>query len=156
MDLTTLIDGPSALIVGGGTLLATVLRSGFGDCRITLVKLAGLGRRGFDLDHTRAELGLQIQEIRQDGLLRAVPLPGHAPGMVGLLVQEDAGLTVLAADAAWSVRAGREERPVHPLARVAFHDPALEATSGAALRAFLHANPGARLHVSHDAPEGWT
>jgi hypothetical protein len=75
--------------------------------------------------------------------------------MVGLLAQEDAGLTVLAADAAWSVRAGREARPVHPLARVAFHDPAQEAASGAALRAFLHANPGARLHVSHDHPEDW-
>lgn len=73
MDLSTLIDGPSALIVGGGTLLATVLRSGLGDCRMTLRKLAGLGRNGFDLDHTRAELALQVQEIRQDGLLRAVP-----------------------------------------------------------------------------------
>lgn len=52
MDLSTLIDGPSALIVGGGTLLATVLRSGLGDCRMTLRKLAGLGRNGFDLDHT--------------------------------------------------------------------------------------------------------
>ncbi|ALW88111.1 MBL fold metallo-hydrolase [Deinococcus actinosclerus] len=98
----------------------------------------------------------EVADVFGDGLLRAVPLPGHAPGMVGLLAQEDAGLTVLAADAAWSVRAGREERPVHPLARVAFHDPAQESASGAALRAFLHANPGARLHVSHDAPEGWT
>jgi len=73
MDFATLIDGPSALIVGGGTLLATVLRSGLADCRITLRKLAGLGRQSFDLAHTRAELALQIQEIRQDGLLRAVP-----------------------------------------------------------------------------------
>ena len=73
MDLATLIDGPAALIVGGGTVLATALRSGWADCRITLHKLAGLGRRGFDYDHTRAELALQIQEIRRDGLLRAVP-----------------------------------------------------------------------------------
>lgn len=73
MDPSTLLDGPSALIVGGGTLLATALRSGLADCRITLVKLGGLGRRGFDLARTRSELGLQIQEIRQDGLLRAVP-----------------------------------------------------------------------------------
>jgi len=73
MDLSTLIDGPSALIVGGGTLLATGLRSGLDDCRTTLRKLGALGRRGFDYDHTRAELALQVQEIRQDGLLRAVP-----------------------------------------------------------------------------------
>lgn len=112
------------------------------------------------LDFTDAGVDLhpfaEVADVFGDGLLRAVPLPGHAPGMVGLLAQEEAGLTVLAADAAWSVRAGREGRPVHPLARVAFHDPTQEATSGAALRAFLHANPAARLHVSHDAPEGWT
>jgi len=73
MDFATLVDGPSALIVGGGTMLATVLRSGLSDCCLALRKLMGLGRSGFDLDHTRAELALQVQEIRQDGLLRAVP-----------------------------------------------------------------------------------
>ena len=32
MNLMNLIDGPSALIVFGGTALATVLRAGWGDC----------------------------------------------------------------------------------------------------------------------------
>lgn len=73
MDFATLIDGPSALIVGGGTLLATVLRSGWRDCRITIAKLAQLGRRHFDLERTQAELAQQVQEIHRDGLLRAVP-----------------------------------------------------------------------------------
>lgn len=73
MNLMTLVDGPSAAIVLGGTLLATVLRAGFGDCRITLTKLAMLGRSGFDPVAARSELAQQIQEIRKDGLFRAVP-----------------------------------------------------------------------------------
>lgn len=71
MNLMTLIDGPSALIVLGGTALATVLRCGIGDCRITLHKLGQLGQPQFDADGTRAEVALQVQEIRQDGFLRA-------------------------------------------------------------------------------------
>ncbi|HEX4848386.1 MAG TPA: MotA/TolQ/ExbB proton channel family protein [Novosphingobium sp.] len=73
MDMMQLVDGPSAAIVGGGTLLATLLRAGFGDCRVTLIKLGQLGRSPFDAQAARAELGAQIQEIRKDGLLRAVP-----------------------------------------------------------------------------------
>lgn len=73
MNLATLIDGPSALIVFGGTTLATVLRCGLADCRVTLTKLAQLGQNHFDAAATRAELAVQVQGIRQDGLLRAVP-----------------------------------------------------------------------------------
>lgn len=73
MNLMNLVDGPSAVIVLGGTLLATVLRSGIGDCRHTLVKLAQLGSRRFDANAARSELAQQVQEIHKDGLLRAVP-----------------------------------------------------------------------------------
>lgn len=71
MNLMTLADGPSALIVGGGTVLATVLRCGWQDCRTTLRKLAQLRHVAFDAAATRAELAVQVQEIQQDGLLRA-------------------------------------------------------------------------------------
>lgn len=74
MNLMTLIDGPSALIVVGGTVLATVLRCGLADCRITLGKLGQLGRRRFDAEATRAELAVQVRDIRTDGLYRA---PAH-------------------------------------------------------------------------------
>ncbi len=73
MNWMNLIDGPSALIVFGGTLTATVLRAGLGDCCHTLAKLVRLGGRRFDAEAARAELAQQIQEIRKDGLLRAVP-----------------------------------------------------------------------------------
>ncbi|MCB2058587.1 MAG: MotA/TolQ/ExbB proton channel family protein [Novosphingobium sp.] len=71
MNLAILIDGPSALIVLGGTLLATWLRAGNRDCARTLARLTQLGRARFDAEGTRAELSRQVQEIRRDGLLRA-------------------------------------------------------------------------------------
>lgn len=73
MDWMNLVDGPSAAIVLGGTLLATVLRSGPADCALTLAKLAQLGRSHFDSAKVRAELALQVQEIRRDGIYRAHP-----------------------------------------------------------------------------------
>ncbi len=74
MNMGTLLDPASAAIVIGGTVLATFLRSGWRDCRLTgraLARLAG-GER-FDADALRAELAVQIREIRQDGLVRAHP-----------------------------------------------------------------------------------
>lgn len=73
MNLMNLIDGPSALIVFGGTTLASVLRAGASDCRVTLTKLRQLGAAPFDPDRARGELAAQIQEIQRDGLLRAHP-----------------------------------------------------------------------------------
>lgn len=73
MNLANLIDGGSALIVFGGTALATVMRCGLADCGVTIGKLMQLGQRHFDADQTRAELAVQVQGIRQDGILRAVP-----------------------------------------------------------------------------------
>ncbi len=73
MNLMNLIDGPSALIVFGGTALATVLRAGWSDTRLTLAKVLQLGRHNFDADAARGELAQQIQEIQRDGLLRAQP-----------------------------------------------------------------------------------
>lgn len=72
MDPAALLDASSAAIVIGGTALATLLRSGWGDCRLTFRALGRLaaGRR-FDADAVRAELAVQIREIRQDGLVRA-------------------------------------------------------------------------------------
>jgi chemotaxis protein MotA len=73
MEWMNLVDGPSAAIVLGGTLVATVLRSGPADCVQALVKLAQLGRSHFDAAKVRAELAVQVQEIRKDGILRAHP-----------------------------------------------------------------------------------
>lgn len=73
MNLMNLIDGPSALIVFGGTALATALRAGLADCGVTLSKLCQLGSAPFNMDGARSELAQQIQEIQRDGILRAQP-----------------------------------------------------------------------------------
>jgi chemotaxis protein MotA len=73
MDVTSFLDARSAAIVFGGTLIATVLRSGLADCRQALIAIAALGRRGFDGAKVRAELAIQVQEIETNGILRAAP-----------------------------------------------------------------------------------
>jgi chemotaxis protein MotA len=73
MDVTSFLDARSAAIVIGGTLIATALRCGTADCRQALSAIAALGHRGFDGDKVRAELAIQVQEIQNDGILRASP-----------------------------------------------------------------------------------
>ncbi len=101
-------------------------------------------------------------DVFGDGSAYAVQVPGHAAGMIALIVRssagavldgDGAGLTLLASDAAWSVRALREGLEVHPLARVVFDDAAAERRSAAHLREWLLDHPRARVIVSHDAPE---
>src|SRR5512139_978327 len=73
MNIANLVDGTSAAIVLGGTFLATWLRCGNRDCRQALRSIAQLGRSRFDAAAARAELSIQIREIREDGVLRAQP-----------------------------------------------------------------------------------
>jgi chemotaxis protein MotA len=70
MTIASFVDLPSVAVVVGGTLLATVLRCGFADCRLAL---AALGRKRFDAETVRGELAVQVRAIQQDGLLRASP-----------------------------------------------------------------------------------
>lgn len=71
MNLANLIDPVSAVIVIGGTSLATLLRCGAGNCLAAIHALAQLGRKGFDADRARSEMAVQVQEIQQDGVHRA-------------------------------------------------------------------------------------
>lgn len=73
MDYANLLDGTSAMVVVGGTLLATVLRCGLRDCAVTVQGLTNALSPRFDASKARAELALQIQDIQADGLLRAEP-----------------------------------------------------------------------------------
>ena len=73
MMLYSLLNGPSALIVVGGTMLGTVLRCGPGEVRVTLAALVGVVSRRFSPTRARADLAAQVNEIRRDGLLRANP-----------------------------------------------------------------------------------
>lgn len=75
MNIANLIEPSSAAIVFGGTLLGTVLRSGWTDCRAALAALGNLRRSRFDGARVRSLLAGQLREIQQDGLVRARPEP---------------------------------------------------------------------------------
>lgn len=77
MDIASFVDARSAAVVFGGTLVATLLRCGLDDCGRALTAIAAIARSGFDADKVRAELAIQVQEIRAEGILRA---PVHAMG----------------------------------------------------------------------------
>ncbi len=127
MNLLNLIDGSSALIVFGGTALATVLRSGLSDCRVTLRKLVQLSSAPFDPERARGELAQQIQGIQRDGLLRAQP---HHFGDSEFDEATDALITrrsvpaLLAAHEAHKARrVSDSDRAVHTLAQAAELSP---------------------------------
>ncbi|HEU4651047.1 MAG TPA: MotA/TolQ/ExbB proton channel family protein [Croceibacterium sp.] len=73
MSAIPLFDPTSLAIVLLGTVVATLLRCGWADARLTSRALGQLFGRSFDAVHARAELAVQVQEIEEDGLLRAVP-----------------------------------------------------------------------------------
>lgn len=71
MNYLNLLDGTSAAIVLGGTVVATLLRCGW---RNSLTALQGVFltmRPAFDADRAKSELAMQLQDIHRDGLLRA-------------------------------------------------------------------------------------
>lgn len=73
MQLQHLFDATSAVIVVGGTCLATVLRCGLGDTRAALGAVAGLVGKSFDADGVRAELAVHVRGIQKDGVIRTEP-----------------------------------------------------------------------------------
>lgn len=74
MNLASLLDPVSASIVVGGTLLATVLRCGFGDCGQALSAIGQLGKARFDAGEARSELAVKVQQIQREGVLRVQPI----------------------------------------------------------------------------------
>ena len=68
-----LLDPASLAIVLIGTVLATILRCGWRDARYAVQALGQLFSARFDPVHARAELAIQVQEIEEDGLVRATP-----------------------------------------------------------------------------------
>ncbi|WP_404482510.1 MotA/TolQ/ExbB proton channel family protein [Novosphingobium sp. BL-52-GroH] len=69
----TLFDPTSAAIVVGGTCVATVLRSGVWDTRMAFAAVGRLLHPRFSAARARAELAVPVQEMQQDGVIRAEP-----------------------------------------------------------------------------------
>jgi chemotaxis protein MotA len=75
MAFDPLIDGLSATIVVGGTVLATVLRSGPRELAQTARALVAMFRPRFSAEQAKADLAGQVSAIRRDGVLRVNPRP---------------------------------------------------------------------------------
>ena len=73
MNIASLLDPASASIVVGGTLLATVLRCGLGDCRQAIGAIGQLGQARFDANQAKSEMAVKVQQIQREGLLRVEP-----------------------------------------------------------------------------------
>lgn len=75
VDFGLLFDPVSGGIVVGGTLLATAARAGVRNCATTLTRFGRLFANHFDPSGLRAQLALQIEEVRWSGVIRAEQVP---------------------------------------------------------------------------------
>ncbi|MFC3099907.1 MotA/TolQ/ExbB proton channel family protein [Altererythrobacter lauratis] len=73
MDVTALLDPTGAVIVLGGTLLATCVGSGRRELAAALRCAGQLFIRPFRFETARAEIARDVEELRVDGVLRSGP-----------------------------------------------------------------------------------
>lgn len=85
-----------------------------------------------------------------DNSLLGIPLPGHSPAQLGVLLRTtDDAQVLLAADSCWSARAWREQRLPSLLARPLFADWNDYKTTLAGLKTVATHNPDLRIVPSH-------
>ena len=91
-------------------------------------------------------------DLLGDGTLIAVPLPGHTPGQIGLLLTTaDDRPVFLVADACWSLDAVRRDRPPTWIASTLFSDRHAYLDTFAALRRLTTQHPALHVLPSHCA-----
>lgn len=91
-------------------------------------------------------------DVLGDGRLLGVPLPGHAPGQMGLYVEPDGGPpTLLAADAAWTLDAVRRNRPPPAIGMQIQHDAGATRETLWKLHRLARSRPDLRVVLSHEA-----
>jgi glyoxylase-like metal-dependent hydrolase (beta-lactamase superfamily II) len=89
-------------------------------------------------------------DLFEDGSLVAVPLPGHAPGQMGLFVQTcEHGPVFLIADACWQSKAYRDLCWPHRLANLIMADPLAYRESLQKVHLWHKNNPGRPVIPSH-------
>lgn len=89
------------------------------------------------------------RDIFGDGSLIAIPMPGHAAGQIGLLLSTSNAKVLLCADASWSSRALRENRPPHPVAGIVMFDRSAFLDTFDRLRLWQAADPELIVVPSH-------
>jgi glyoxylase-like metal-dependent hydrolase (beta-lactamase superfamily II) len=90
----------------------------------------------------------QGHDLLGDGSLLAIDLPGHADGHFGLFWREDAGPTLYATDATWSMKALLEDRTPAISRKVVFDDPEAGRRTERRIRDF--ASAGGKVLLCHD------
>ncbi len=90
-------------------------------------------------------------DLFADGSALLIPLPGHACGQMGLLVQTDRGPILLAADGSWLTRSYRERRPPARFADQIAHDPQALIETLNRLHDFALARPDVAIVPTHCA-----
>lgn len=89
-------------------------------------------------------------DLLGDRSLIGVPLPGHSPAQLGVLLRtEDDRDVLLAADACWSARAWREQRMPSLLARPLFADWSAYRKTLAGVRRIATRHPDLEIIPSH-------
>jgi chemotaxis protein MotA len=123
MDIAHLFDPVPAAIVVGGTLLATALRAGRADCRVTVEAVVALFMRGFDPARVRRNLAPLASEIRRDGVFRAHARPTGDPALdaaIGAMIEGHSAAPLLKHHAGCrKTRLARTQRAAITLAQAA-------------------------------------
>ncbi|MDB4917867.1 MAG: hypothetical protein JWM95_5511 [Gemmatimonadetes bacterium] len=88
-------------------------------------------------------------DLLGDRSLIGIPLPGHSPAQLGILLWTEDGPVLLAADACWSTRAWQECRLPSVLARPLFHDWGQYRRTLAGLHELGTRSPQLRILPSH-------
>lgn len=89
-------------------------------------------------------------DLFQDGFVRLIPLPGHAEGQMGALLQTELGRVFLCADGVWDSRSYRENRDLPWLTHLFLSANTREFRESLAyLCAFHQENPDVLILPSH-------
>ena len=118
-----LIDPLPAAIIVGGTLMATALRAGRADSRVTVRAVIALFRPPFDDVALRGALAPMVRDMGRDGVFRArAPHVGDAEmddAIAAMIENHSAGALMMQHSLARKKRLGRAQRAASTLAQSA-------------------------------------
>lgn len=88
-------------------------------------------------------------DLLGDGSVVVVPLPGHAVGHYGVIIDTEPAPTFLVADSCWLSKAFRENLLPHPIANIIFDDPTAYRASLQRIHDLYRHDPLVRILPSH-------
>ena len=91
----------------------------------------------------------QTYDLFGDGSIQAIPLEGHFCGQMGLRLETEVGVVLLAADACWLRESFEQLILPHPMAMAIMYDRGRYLGDLKALQGFQRLHPEARIIPSH-------